>query len=70
MKGSFDEKHKEYEKLCEKYHPESIREVLRLAAIQSDEESEMIAERFLNREIDIEQFLNQYIEKRKVSMCP
>ncbi|KAL0279540.1 UNVERIFIED_CONTAM: hypothetical protein PYX00_001071 [Menopon gallinae] len=67
LKTSFDEKHKEYEKLCERYHPESIREVLRLAAIQSDEESEMIAERFLNNEIDIEQFLNQYIEKRKIS---
>ncbi|KAK6642960.1 hypothetical protein RUM43_004462 [Polyplax serrata] len=67
LKASFDSKNKEFEKLCQQFQPLNICHVLRLEAINSDEESEVIAEKFLNKEIDIEQFLVEYIEKRKVS---
>lgn len=68
VKASFDEKNKEFERLSQQYQPQNIQEVLRLATIKSDEESEIIADKFLNREMDVEQFLVEYIDKRKVSL--
>ena len=38
-----------------------------IAAAQSEEDSENIAEKFLHKEIDVDTFLNQYLEKRIVS---
>lgn len=67
LKASFDQKNKEFEKLSQQFQPVNICHVLKLEAINSDEESEVIAEKFLNKEIDIEQFLVEYTEKRKVS---
>ena len=66
LKKSFEIKSKEFENLSQKYQPLNICHVLRLEAINSDEESEIIAEKFLNKEIDIEKFLLEYVEKRKV----
>lgn len=68
LKNLFDEKNKEFERLSQKFQPQNIQEVLRLATIKSDEESEIIADKFLNREIDVEQFLVEYIDKRKVKL--
>ncbi|EEB14800.1 odorant receptor, putative [Pediculus humanus corporis] len=67
LKKSFEIKSKEFENLSQKYQPLNICHVLRLEAINSDEESEIIAEKFLNKEIDIEKFLLEYVEKRKIS---
>lgn len=67
VKALFDEKNKEFERLSQQYQPQNIQEVLRLATMKSDEESEIIADKFLNREMDVEQFLVEYIDKRKVS---
>lgn len=57
----------EYQKLAEKYNPQSIRESLKDAVIKSDEESERIAEQFLNKEMDLDEFLVAYIQRRMVS---
>ena len=44
-----------------------MQESLRLAVLHTDEESERIAEQFLGGEMSVEQFVNQYLEKRTVS---
>lgn len=42
-------------------------ESLLIYAVQSEEESEKIAESFLKKSIDVDTFLGQYLEKRIVS---
>lgn len=44
----------------------SFQEALKLLAIKSDEESEQIAENFLNGSTDVEQFIAEYIRMRTV----
>uniref|UniRef100_A0A2S2PBM0 Vacuolar protein sorting-associated protein 37A n=1 Tax=Schizaphis graminum TaxID=13262 RepID=A0A2S2PBM0_SCHGA len=56
-----------YVKLSEKYSPQSISDNLKKAAIKCDEESERIAEQFLNGDIDCDKFLQVYIKSRTVS---
>ena len=45
------------------YEQESVM----IGAVQSEEESENIAEKFLDKQIDVDTFLNKYLEKRIVS---
>lgn len=56
-----------YVKLSEKYSPQSISDNLKKAAIKCDEESERIAEQFLNGEIDCDKFLHVYVKSRTMS---
>lgn len=46
-----------------------FQEYLKDAVIKSDEESERIAEQFLNKEMDLDEFLVAYIQRRMVSDC-
>lgn len=66
LKSSYDGHSLEYQKFAEKYAPENIRESLKLAAMQSDEDSEKLASRFLNGELEVEQFIHHFIEIRKL----
>lgn len=56
-----------YVKLSEKYSPQSISDNLKKAALKCDEESERIAEQFLNGDIDCDKFLQVYVKSRTVS---
>lgn len=48
----------------EKLAPANIQESLLICAAQSEEESEKIAENFLQKRIDVDAFLGEYLEKR------
>lgn len=65
-KAGCDEKAKELARLSQAYEPEKIREALHDAAHESDVVAENIAERFLAGDIDVDQFLLDYVEIRKV----
>ncbi|XP_069681970.1 vacuolar protein sorting-associated protein 37A-like [Periplaneta americana] len=67
LKNSYENLSQEYQRLSDKYAPSNIKESLRLAALRSDEESERIAERFLGGKINVEQFVNKYVQKRTLS---
>ncbi|XP_059140536.1 vacuolar protein sorting-associated protein 37A-like [Physella acuta] len=61
----------EFEKHCEhhmtlsdQYHPLHIQSNLKVAVMEADEESEIIAEQFLEKEIDVDEFLKKFMEKR------
>lgn len=56
-----------YQLLSDRYKPSNIKESLRIAATKADEESEAIAEQFLNRALDVDHFVNSYIKSRLVS---
>lgn len=45
-----------------------LQESLLIYAVQSEEESEKIAEDFLQNQIDVDAFLDKYMEKRIVSI--
>ncbi|CAH1738271.1 vacuolar protein sorting-associated protein 37A [Aphis gossypii] len=64
---SYAEHSATYVKLSEKYSPQSISDNLKKAAIKCDEESERIAEQFLNGEIDCDKFLHVYVKSRTMS---
>lgn len=44
-----------------------LQENMSIAAAQSEEESENIAEKFLDEKIDVDTFLKTYLDKRIVS---
>lgn len=69
LKTRYDQLIQRYNKLSEAFIPDHIKECLRKAADESHEESERIAENFLNRKIDVERFLSTYIECRKLGQA-
>ncbi|XP_031828896.1 vacuolar protein sorting 37A [Nomia melanderi] len=69
LKARYDQLIQRYNKLSEVFAPDHIKECLRKAADESHEESERIAEDFLNRKIDVERFLSTYIECRKLGQA-
>lgn len=69
LKARYDQLIQRYNKLSEIYTPDHIKECLRQAADESHEESEKIAEDFLNGKVDVERFLSTYIECRKLGQA-
>jgi len=69
LKGRHETLNQEYQRLADKYSPQSIRQEVKRAAVKSDEESELIAEQFLNGDIDLDTFLSAYTQKRMLSYC-
>ncbi|XP_044752964.1 vacuolar protein sorting-associated protein 37A [Coccinella septempunctata] len=58
--------HNDYTNLCEKFSPKNIQEQLRLASRKADENSEKLAEQFLNGQMDVDRFLTSYIRNRTI----
>ncbi|XP_015171282.1 PREDICTED: vacuolar protein sorting-associated protein 37A [Polistes dominula] len=69
LKAKYDQLIQRYNKLSEIFTPDQIKECLRRAADESHEESEKIAEDFLNGKVDVERFLSTYIECRKLGQA-
>ncbi|XP_029052338.1 vacuolar protein sorting-associated protein 37A [Osmia bicornis bicornis] len=69
LKARYDQLIQRYNKLSDVFTPDHIKECLKKAADESHEESEKIAEDFLNRKIDVERFLSTYIECRKLGQA-
>ncbi|KZC09165.1 PREDICTED: vacuolar protein sorting-associated protein 37A [Dufourea novaeangliae] len=69
LKARYDQLIQRYNNLSEVFTPDHIKECLRKGADESHEESERIAEDFLNRKIDVERFLSTYIECRKLGQA-
>lgn len=69
LKARYDQLIQRYNKLSEIFTPDQIKECLKQAADESHEESEKIAEDFLNGKVDVERFLSTYIECRKLGQA-
>ncbi|KAJ8913544.1 hypothetical protein NQ315_017095 [Exocentrus adspersus] len=59
--------HAIYQNFSDKFSPRNIKEQLRLAAKKADLDSEKIAERFLNGEVDVDKFVNDFIKTKTLS---
>ncbi|KAK7067925.1 Vacuolar protein sorting-associated protein 37A [Halocaridina rubra] len=64
LRASFDDLTLRQQQTSEKLAPSSIQESLLIFAVQSEEESEEIADDFLQKQIDVDSFLGKYMEKR------
>uniref|UniRef100_A0A1B6LMU0 VPS37 C-terminal domain-containing protein n=1 Tax=Graphocephala atropunctata TaxID=36148 RepID=A0A1B6LMU0_9HEMI len=69
LKARHETLSQEYQRLADRYSPQSIREHVKRAAMKSDEESEHIAEQFLHGDMDLDTFLSAYTQKRMLSYC-
>lgn len=69
LKARYDKLIQQYNQLSEVFAPEHIRDCLRESADESQEQSETIAQDFLNRKIDVERFLSTYVECRKLGQA-
>ncbi|KAK4880494.1 hypothetical protein RN001_008640 [Aquatica leii] len=56
-----------YQSLSEKYSPKNIKDQLREAAEKSNVDSEHVAEAFLNGDLDVDKFVNSYIQIRSLN---
>lgn len=59
-----EQQYMKYLNFAEKYSPKNILDELRKAAGKADEESEQIADDFLNGKIDVDKFLSNYLKTR------
>ncbi|XP_058805587.1 vacuolar protein sorting-associated protein 37A [Phymastichus coffea] len=69
LKTRYEKLVERYNKLSEVYDAEHIRDCLSQAADESQEQSEVIAQDFLDRKIDVERFLSTYVECRKLGQA-
>lgn len=53
-----------YQNFAEKYSPKNILQELKKAAGKADEESEKIADDFMNGTVDVEKFVSMYLKTR------
>ncbi|XP_018568891.1 vacuolar protein sorting-associated protein 37A [Anoplophora glabripennis] len=56
--------HAIYQNFSDKFSPRNIKEQLRLGAEKADLDCEKIADRFLNGEIDVDRFVNDFIKTK------
>ena len=69
LRTRYDDLSEQYSKLSEVFSPFKICDSLRKAADESQEQSELIAQDFLNGKIDVERFLKTYVECRKLGQA-
>ncbi|KAF2351156.1 Modifier of rudimentary Modr [Trinorchestia longiramus] len=60
-------KHRSTDSSSGQYKPDTIQALLQTAAHEKEEESEKLIEGFLKKELSVEDFLTDFIEKRAIS---
>lgn len=65
--GSYEVLSSRYQKKSEEFAPQHIKELLQIAASNADSACDKFVEQFLNRTIDVQQFLDQYREAKRIS---
>lgn len=66
LKRDFDDNTKKQRELIQLLSIASIRQHLEIAASVAEEESEAIADEFLSKQITLEEFIQRFLEKRKL----
>ncbi|XP_059468348.1 vacuolar protein sorting-associated protein 37A [Neocloeon triangulifer] len=56
-----------YQQLSNKFMPSAIKESLHASSVECDQQSDKLAEQFLEGEMDTESFLNDYVNSRTIS---
>ncbi|KAK7476934.1 hypothetical protein BaRGS_00031793 [Batillaria attramentaria] len=66
LRQSFEANCEQHLALSEQFRPSNIQTNLKVAILQAEEESENIVEQFLSRKMDVEDFTQQFLQKRKL----
>uniref|UniRef100_A0A0B6ZEB2 VPS37 C-terminal domain-containing protein n=1 Tax=Arion vulgaris TaxID=1028688 RepID=A0A0B6ZEB2_9EUPU len=64
LQAEFENHCERHMTLSDQYHPSHIQTNLKVAVMEADEESERVAEKFLEKELDIDEFMRSFMEKR------
>ncbi|XP_003737013.1 vacuolar protein sorting-associated protein 37A [Galendromus occidentalis] len=64
VRADFETNQETFRMLSETFTPESIKEGLRRAAQQAEEESDSLADQFLNKQLGVDDFLRSFMETR------
>ncbi|XP_070554143.1 vacuolar protein sorting-associated protein 37A-like [Ptychodera flava] len=67
LRREFDINCQKQQQLNERYNPGAILTNLRVASMEAEEESDKIADLFLEKKLDIDTFVQQFMDKRKLS---
>ncbi|XP_077984144.1 vacuolar protein sorting-associated protein 37A-like [Glandiceps talaboti] len=67
LRRKFDEDCQKQQKLNERFSAGVILANLKVASMEAEEESDKIADLFLDKKLDIETFVQQFMDKRKLS---
>lgn len=65
--GSYESLSSRYQKKSEEFAPQHIKELLQIAASNADSVCDTYVEQFLSGNIDVQQFLDQYREAKRIS---
>lgn len=66
LRKEFDIKTRKQEELRDRFLPGNFQTQLKMVTLQAEEESEQVAEKFLNGKIDIDEFKKQFMDVRTV----
>ncbi|XP_076468478.1 vacuolar protein sorting-associated protein 37A-like [Babylonia areolata] len=66
LRGGFEAKCEQHMRLSEQFQPSLIQTNLKVAILQAEEESENIMQDFLAKKLEVEDFVQQFLEKRKL----
>ncbi|XP_064636691.1 vacuolar protein sorting-associated protein 37A-like [Lineus longissimus] len=69
LRKEFDIKTRKQEELRDRFLPGNFQTQLKMVTLQAEEESEQVAEKFLNGKIDIDEFKKQFMDVRTLSHC-
>nr|XP_048704114.1 vacuolar protein sorting-associated protein 37A isoform X2 [Caretta caretta] len=69
MKATFEKKMQRQHELSESCSPSALQARLKVAAHEAEEESDTIAEDFLEGKMEIDDFLSSFMEKRTICHC-
>lgn len=69
MKAAFEKKMQRQHELSESCSPSALQARLKVAAHEAEEESDTIAEDFLEGKTEIDDFLSSFMEKRTLCHC-
>ena len=69
MKSTFEKKMQRQHELSESCSASALQARLKVAAHEAEEESDNIAEDFLEGKMDIDDFLSSFMEKRTICHC-
>lgn len=66
LRGGFEAKCEQHLAMSEQFRPSHIQTNLKVAILQAEEESENIMQDFLSKKLEVEDFIQQFLEKRKL----
>lgn len=64
LRSEFERDQEKQLSLMDQFHPSVIQNNLKVAILEADEESEKVVEEFLDKKLDIEEFKQQFLDRR------